>query len=118
LRAVTAARPQLDASRCTHAAPAARGHGLSSTLAALAALLLSIAALASAPGSHAAARAACVLTWVDAAPAPALGPCQDAARRRACAAPATAPRASDEAALARRAAMLPRLTSMPPPARA
>jgi len=115
---VTASRPQPDAIRCPHAAPAARGHGLTSALAALAALLLSITTLASAPASHAAARAACALTWVDAAPAPALGPCQEAARRRAWFAPACAPSVSDQATLARRAAVPVRHTSMPPPARA
>jgi len=88
-------------------------------MAAVAALLLSIATLASAPAHHAAARATCVLlTCDDAAPQHATGPCREAARRRASVRSDLAPHAPASALLARRAAVPVRHTSMPPPARA
>lgn len=98
-------------------APAARG-GIASTLATIAAVLLTMAVMATVPGAGAGALVSGAVVVVDGA-------------MPGIAAPLAAPRAADaestpaehahracSATLARRAGLLPRHTSLPPPVRA
>ena len=98
-------------------APAARG-GIASTLATIAAVLLTMAVMATVPGAGAGALMTGAVAMVDGATPGVSAPLTAPRSTDADTAPAARAHLARSATLARRAGLLPRHTSLPPPARA